>query len=212
MHSKLSANHLERVIKVLSRRNIYIKTVSCEDIEPLIDIHVNSLPRDVLPNLGRTTINRYYAKVLQLQLGRKAALFGAYENSELVGFCCLTQCSVGIFSLISLDTISNLFFMLARNPGLFLKALVQLWQESSLSDSTGEIAYIAVGDRHRSMGIGGLLIHRCMTYCREQKLQCIQTKTSNERLYSHYLIKYEAMTVNEFKVLGDAYHVIKWRV
>lgn len=196
----------------MSGKDVYLKTVYSEDIERLIDIHVHSLPGDVLPNLGRATINRYYSEVLKFQSERKAVLFGAYQEFRIIGFCCLTTSSVGIFSLVRVDTIGNLASMLFRKPALLVNALVQLWHATSIPDSACEIAYIGVEDRFRGIGIGGLLINRCMAYCREQGFLYLQTKTSNERLCEYYLTSYGGTIVKEFRIFGDAYRLIRWRV
>lgn len=194
------------------KKSICLKTLSYENIERVVDIHVNSLPSDVLPNLGRGTINRYYCELLLLQSEQQAALFGAYEGGVLVGFCCLTKRSVGVHSLVRLDTLVNLLSMVFLNPRLFVKAVVQFWHTSSITDLAAEIAYIAVEDRVRGRGIGRLLIDCCIAYCREQGFLYIQTKTSNTRLCNHYLARYAAKIVSEFTVLGEVYRVTRWRV
>ncbi len=196
----------------MNDNSIFIRTVAQEDLERLIDIHVKSLPNDVLPNLGRGTINRYYRKILELQVGQNAALFGAYGDHGLVGFCCLTKRPVDIASLIGVDTATNLLGIFFLRPTLFLKALAQLWHVSSIPCSAFEIAYIAVEDGVRGMGVGGLLIGRCMAYGREFDCKYIQTKTSNDRLCKHYMASYRGKIVKEFSVFQDVYRVIRWSV
>jgi hypothetical protein len=196
----------------LNGNSIFIRAVAQADIERLIDIHVQSLPNDVLPNLGRGTIIRYYSKILELQAEQNAALFGAYGDRGLVGFCCVTRRPVEVASLIGVDTIKNLLSMFFLRPALFFKALAQLWHAPSIPCSAFEIAYIAVEDSVRGMGVGGLLIGQCMAYGRESECKYIQTKTSNDRLCKHYLASYGGKIVNEFCVFQDVYRVIRWSV
>jgi GNAT superfamily N-acetyltransferase len=192
-------------------KNISLKIIGYEDINRVADIHCRSLHEGVLPNLGQGTVVRYYRKINQNQLTGNAFLYGAYEDDQLVGFCCLTKRPVELSAIIKLDTMAQILVMFFRDPVIFIKALAQFIYDSPVSSSAFEISYIAVEDGIRGLGVGSLLINFCMRQCREQGIPYIQTKTSNKSLQRHYIVKYGGEVINEFAVFGDIYRVIKWR-
>jgi ribosomal protein S18 acetylase RimI-like enzyme len=190
--------------------NFEIRPIRESDIAAQTVLHQESLPDDVLPNLGEKTLLRYYKKSFVERATRTHILLGAFQQQQLVGFCQVCVGGTNFIEIVRLDTLLALARLILLRPTVLCNGIVQFLHASSAGDKTAEIAFIAVSPGARGNGVGTALILRAMDLCKEKSVQCFQTKTSNERFCEFYKKTFGAKEILVIRGLGAIYHVLRW--
>jgi ribosomal protein S18 acetylase RimI-like enzyme len=105
---------------------VRVAALSHADLPDVVAIHIDAFPDSAITKLGRETIARYYAWLMDGP--HDAKLMGAWTDTQLVGFC-----AAGVFrGALNGFLRANRRFLalhLARHPRLLLSPLVRdrLW-------------------------------------------------------------------------------------
>ncbi|SRR6266498_838935 len=65
--------------------NITLRSISQNDLDSIVEIHLNAFSDRALAGLGREAVRRYYE--WQLQGPHEAIALGIYQDEKLAGFC-----------------------------------------------------------------------------------------------------------------------------
>lgn len=142
---------------------MFIRTISSSDhINNIINIHKEAFPGFFLTKLGDSFLKVYYKSVIK----NGSSLFvGAFNQNELVGFCCTAIVSKNFNKVIIRDNLIVFTFLglklLITNPrylyGLFRNMTKK---SSSVQDRSdyAELLSIAVLNKYQGFGYGQKMI------------------------------------------------------
>jgi len=173
-----------------------IKEISLSDIDDVVSVHMQSLPQDIFPLLGKNFLTRFYSAALQSDY---CMILGFYQETRLQGFIFLTTQSDKVIP----DIISKNFFGIMKSAisGVIknvslLKGLV--WnsarmffsrKKNLISSAIGpEIFFIVVRSDSRSKNIGSALIDQAKSFFVNRGYHQMKVKT----------LKYDNGAVIEF--------------
>lgn len=187
-----------------------VRAIKLHEIAAVVGIHMAALPDDVLPNLGRETLTRYYKRALSSSNNKKVYMVGAFKGQILIGFCQIAFKPVSLFNIIKIDTIFRIIFLVLSRPGVFLNGLIQYLMTIDLDEKSAELAFIAILPSYQSAGVGKRLILEAKVISAEQGKEWIVTKTANKRLSEYYINRLHARKIKSFRGVGVIYNILKW--
>lgn len=188
--------------------NWTIRKISVDECKKVVDIHLESLPEDVLPSLGRNVLKKYYEKVVS---DKAQMIFGAFSDDQLLGFCLLSSKPVGLFRLfLNLDGLLALSRFALLRPKSFFLAIMQSLKKENIGQDAAEISFIAVLPKYQGKSIGRGLISYGVQWCFKRGIKYVQTKTANEFLLSYYVREYSAEILSSYDLFGRHYSEVRW--
>jgi GNAT superfamily N-acetyltransferase len=192
-----------------------IKTIALSDIDAVISLHMESLPEDFFPQLGKFFLTQFYSAALQSEY---CTIFGFYHEKTLLGFIFLTTNSSKVLS----DIVSKNFFRIVysavsgviKNRSL-LKGLI--WNSARTifsrkpdrlsSKIHPEVYFIVVREKSRSKNIGSTLINEAKSYFCNMGFHQMKVKTlknNNEKTIEFYK-KNGGTIIEEFDFFNRCY-------
>ncbi len=185
---------------------VKIRKVVEKDIPRLINIHLNSLPEDVMSVIGKRILDKYYSSILK---DKSNYIFGIYYEKHLVSFCCIARSTINIIEIFDVFIISSFFKLFFSKPKIIFSAIIQFLNHHKLENSL-EISFIATDVNFQSKGFGRMLINHINEYFGKMKIDYLITKTSNDRLKRFYIENYNAKTYRTFKIFDKKYYYLRW--
>lgn len=190
-------------------RNIHdqiaIKTLETTNVEELAKIHINSLPNDVLPNLGFSFLCSYYTEI---ERDREQILVGCYYDKEIIGFCHISCKEINYFKVSKLIFYYSILRLILFKPKIFALAILQFWKRRELAPDTAEISFVGLLPEYQGLGIGEKIIR----YCLDVSLRCgfkfLRTKTSNVWLKEFYEKRFKARKVDTLSGIDTVYYYL----
>lgn len=188
-----------------------IRTLSADDLDDVVKIHLAALSDDVLPNLGKATLQNYYKIVLT---DGTQLLFGVMLEKRVVGFCQVSIRRISFGRIFcNINTVIGLGRLLVFHPRIFYSGVKQVIRSVPLENGTVEISFIAVAPEWQGSGLGKVLLMHAIQFCRkDENITSMQTKTANEQLRNFYVREYCAKEFDCFKVGGQKYFLLKWSI
>jgi len=185
-----------------------IRKATNNDIKALADIHLATLPNDLLPRIGARFLSKqFYPAILR---SNHAFTIVDIEDDEVRSFIIFAYDSVAVteqvmgnkvvlswyLSLALLRDFSLLGEIFGYLKGFKTELHVQI---DGKLEEIPELYLLATAPEHHSKGIGGRLINRGLDMLskKEEGLQCI-VKTSSDRARKFY-------TKHHFKEIGLEY-------
>jgi ribosomal protein S18 acetylase RimI-like enzyme len=188
--------------------SLNIQKISLSKLDEVVNIHSIALPDDVLTNLGKTLLSRYYKSAIE---DHSQLIIGCSSDGNLLGYCLISKRDLGLMRLFfSFHGLSTLLALMLSRPHLFYSGLKQAIRITQLKANTAEISFIAVLPEYQGIGIGKAMIDYAVQVCRGKKIEFLQTKTANRRLRNYYIKKHFAEEVDRYDVCGKVYSVLKW--
>ena len=132
-----------------------LSSVSEDKIKQLYDIHLKSLPNDIIHFFGYDIEKKY---ILGLIEENKCRIIVALSNKSIVGFIILRFGFFNIKKIIDLSSILKFLINSILNPMLILRLTYQLLKPTIIPKQSCEIDYFAVSNRFKSQGIGKKLL------------------------------------------------------
>jgi ribosomal protein S18 acetylase RimI-like enzyme len=178
-------------------------------IEKICAIHLDALPEDVLPRLGKSFVENFYRIILT---ERDQLVIGYRVEKKIVGFILLSKQPITIFpKFISFRLFISLLKLSFLRPKTLVSAIVQWFKRTPMTSDVAEISYFAVLPEFQGRGIGMELIKSLNEFVGPE-IKFIQTKTSNINLRNYYISRIGAEIVHSFKALDRDFSVLEWRV
>jgi len=185
-----------------------LKKITDCDLSEVVNIHIESLPNDILPSLGINVLNKYYKKVIS---DETQFIFGAYSGNELLGFCLISNRPVGLFSAVfNVDGLIALLRLALLRPDKFYLGVMQAIKKENINRDAAEISFIAVSPRHQGKSIGRSMITCGTQWCFKKGIKYLQTKTANEWLLDYYIKEYAAEVLSDYYLCGRHYSEVRW--
>ncbi len=185
-----------------------INIIGENELTKVVDIHLESLPEDVMPSLGRDALKKYYEKVVS---DKMQMLFGAFLEDQLVGFCLISSKPVGYLrSIVNLNGLIALCRLVLLQPDRLYLGIMQFIRKEDLEHDAAEILFIAVSPKYQGNSIGRELISYGVQCCFNRGIKFIQTKTANELLLSYYIREYSADILSSYNLCGRRYTEVRW--
>lgn len=194
-------------------KSLYIKKLEPTLIKEVVEIHIESLPNDFLPGLGREfLINDFYPAVLNSKYGKT---YVAMQNDHACGFVIVTKDSSSFFRSIiknkfwnflkvGLQTSFSSFTRFKDNLNIIVSA-----SKEEIKPDFGEIYEIAVKDTFQGKGIGKKLVDKSVEYLENEKIQGIKIKTLKKNTdWINSLKKMGWRIINEFTLIGRKYVIL----
>ena len=187
-----------------------IRTASLLDINDIINIHIESLPKGIQTYMGLSFLRqKYYFLIMFSEVKLVCEI-----NGEVVGFSLSSPKSefklklkLKHFLKISLNLIKNISIVLKLFYGRFLLFITKdsISNKDKLNVNNIELGYISISKSKRSMCIGTLLIDEFENTAKNEfNYTKIKTRTHNERLTNFYLLNKNA-TIQKQKSSGHNY-------
>ena len=186
-----------------------LSSVSEDKIKQLYDIHLKSLPNDIIHYFGYNLEKKY---ILRLIKENKCRIIVALSNKFVVGFIILRFGVFNIKKIIDLSSVLKFLINSILNPMLILRLTYQLLKPTTIPEQSCEIDYFAVSSRFKSKGIGKKLLKIAEKTAKEKKFKKIFTKTYNKKLAYFYINKKKAVLLNKYKILHYLYFCIYWKI
>lgn len=186
-----------------------IRLLKENDTCKVAKIHVNSLPNDVIANLGVDFVLVFYREILRLE---GQYLIGYFIGSRLVGFILVSCNKIPFLTLIFNKKFMKSFFnIIIKKPFILYSAVVQSIYRIKPAKDSIEVSFFAVDPGFQGKGIGKEILTNIKAFINNE-YSYIQTKTNNIRLQDFYLQKFKGVVMIEFSVLGSSYSYIKWQI
>jgi len=186
-----------------------IAIVGSHQWKELANIHLSSLPNDVLPSLGKRVVEFFYKKILSSETQK---VIGYYFEGQIVGFILLSMKSINVKSIFfTLDLLFGLIMVVLKKPHILYSGIVQSIKRYPLQHDSVEISYFAIHPDFQGKGFGGLLVNELPKYIDSEK-KYIQTKTRNSKLRDFYIKTKDAEVIYEFSVFKSHYYNLRWAV
>lgn len=197
---------------------ISTRLLNKQDVNELVDIHIEAFSDFFLTSLGRSFLEVYYKSLIKHREG--VAVCAVNESSEMVGFCVGTISSVGFHKRLIISNIIQFGIQFAiilfKNPRSILR-LISNMEKVPVKQIDGNVAeLLSVGVRKSVVGTGagGALVQRFEDELKSKKSMVVTLTTDfdkNERAIGFYRkIGYEIYT--EFIAFPDRkmYKMIKY--
>lgn len=174
--------------------------------EDIFNVHVKSLPSDVLPKFGSGYHMRY---ILQL-LERQGNVFVAVLRGGTIGF--LTSGAVSSAKRIIPRPTEILFFVKSsiRQPVLLPRLVRQILKRALSVPDSSEIEFFAVESEFRGRGVGRALIQQAQKTAFQSGFKVMVTKTNNLDLVRYYQLNHNAEVRDILKSNGTTYYFVQW--
>jgi len=190
-----------------SPSDVEIRIVDEANIENVVAIHCAALPNDILPNLGKKIIRKYYKNIMS---DDSQLLIGAFINKELRGFVQFSRDSFGVAKFVDgFNTIATLIRAAIIRPNIFYAGCMQMFKAKRI-EGAAEISFIAVLPEQQGKGIGSKLLGFITEYGLSSNIETISTKTANKELRDFYIKKYGAKEIYHFSVGKNTYYQLIW--
>lgn len=171
-----------------------IRALSLNDVESVVQIHLNTFEGFFLTNLGKRFLNLYYRSCIKnenLTIG-----VGFYlENNELIGFAIGSRQSKGYYKMIIKTNILAFFMeailILVTNPIALIRLLKNLEKVKNEEDNGNycELLSIGVQKQFEGNGYGKSLLERfeqVAYYKGVQKITLTTDLINNDRALQFY--------------------------
>ena len=155
-----------------------MRFAQADDIGKITALHLQSLPRDLLPRLGRKILSRYYSEFI---CENRVAVYCI--DNEIIGFLALGT------NAISPSVILEGSYLIAIGRIVFQPSVwgQVIWHiiGAKAPDELPEISFIAVDYGHRSCGIGSQLISWICQHLAHRGFEQIKVKTETKNKRSN---------------------------
>ncbi len=186
-----------------------LSSVSEDNIKQLYEIHLESLPNDIIHHFGYKLERKY---ILELIKKKNCKIIIALSKKSIVGFIILKFKEFDIKKVLDFQSILKFFFMSIFNPMLILRLVYQLNNVIKIPKQSCEIDYFAVSKNFKSIGIGKKLVKIAEKEARKKKFKKIFTKTYNKNLAYYYMNKKKGVLLNKYKILNYLYFCVYWKI
>lgn len=183
--------------------------ISAYEESQIFNIHLRSLPDDVLPNFGIGVTQRYLQSLMQTGAG---GVILARTEGTIVGFVVLRTEPVHMVPCLTITGLARFMARSLRRPGLMIRLIAQLLYRVAPPSGCAEIDYFAVDVSHRGAGVGAQLLSHAEIEAARRGCTGIFTKTSNAELYRHYCVSKQATLLSKRRILDSMYHHVWWPV
>ncbi|RJP74827.1 MAG: N-acetyltransferase [Desulfobacteraceae bacterium] len=175
-------------------------------INEIVDIHLESLADDFLPQLGKTVLTTYYNAFIV----HNPIIIVKMEN-KVVGFAALGIHPIDIRSLF-LRHYKQIICTLLRKPFLWGQAV---WLAVPRKHATiyPEIQFIAVQKRYRGLSLGSNLIAHTQRCLSERNQTYLQVKTHDTNtLTNHFYQKNGFVVTGKEKRCNKTFHIYSKKI
>ena len=186
-----------------------LSSVSEDNIKQLYEIHLESLPNDIIHHFGYNLVRRY---ILRLIKKKDCKIIIALSKESIVGFIILRFKEFNIKKLLDFQSILKFFFKSIFNPMLILRLFYQLNYTIKIPKQSCEIDYFAVSKNFKSIGIGKKLVKIAEKEARKKKFKKIFTKTYNKNLAYYYMNKKKSVLLDKYKIFNYLYFCVYWKI
>tara|TARA_Y100000816_G_scaffold291969_1_gene285208 strand:- start:111 stop:713 length:603 start_codon:yes stop_codon:yes gene_type:complete len=199
-------------MKINKKNSLSFKVLSSlseDKIRQIYNIHLKSLPNDIIHYFGYKLEKKY---ILELLKENKCRIIVAISNKSIVGFIIL---KFGVFDMKKVIDFSSVLRFLINsisNPILILRLIYQLCKPTTIPKQSCEIDYFAVSYRFKSKGIGKKLLRIAEKIAKGKKFKKIFTKTYNKKLACFYINKKKAVLSSRYKILHYLYFCVYWKI
>ncbi len=144
-------------------KDICVKNIPLTDMDQVVKVHDSAFKGFFMTELGDSFLKTYYSNVAKSPEG---ILLGAYNNTELIGFCAACKKAAGFNSgliknnLFSFGT-AGLRILFTR-PGALLRLYKNLTKTGNNQDNGdyAELMSIAVSEKAQNTGAGKALVNQ----------------------------------------------------
>jgi len=161
-----------------------LNKVSKAELAEVAKLHVNSLPNDLLPQLGIKYLNHFYSFINKSP--HDGLLVGAIDG-KIVGSVSYTLRSASFLKRSVINTLSSFsrhfvtrYFNSKKLRIASLNIILSLLSTNKI-DLSPELAFIFTDSKFRSMGIGSKLINNLEIVLRKKGLNKYFVKTINSK-------------------------------
>lgn len=186
-----------------------LNSVSEGDIKQIYEIHLESLPNDIIHHFGYKLERKY---ILELTKKKNCKVIIALSKRLIVGFIILRFKEFDIKKVLDFQSILKFFFKSIFNPMLILRLVYQLNNTIKIPKQSCEIDYFAVSKNFKSIGIGKKLVKIAEKEAKKKKFKKIFTKTYNKKLAYYYMNKKKGVLFNKYKILNYLYFCVYWKI
>jgi len=182
-------------------------------IPAVVEIHMQSLPNDFLPRLGKEFLqNVFYPAAMASPFGK---VFVAVGQEKPVGLVIATSDSSKfiksivqnhLLELIKIGARTSIssFFQFKNNIEILLSIF-----KRNVKTNFGEIYEIAVSQDKQSMGIGKALVQVSLEYLRKAGNSGIKIKTLKEnKAWIEFFLRNGWKLSSEFRLIGKEYVIL----
>lgn len=193
-----------------------IRPLTKEYIDSVVNIHIETMPDDFFPLLGRRFLKYFfYSATLNSKYG--STLVSLSNTNNVQGFITIAL-NNGLFLRDILQR-RFLYFMVFGLPPIFLsfRLLKYSWEifnnllKKERVSILAEIVFIAVGSKYQNQGLGKLLVKETLLYLNNHGYDCCKTKVNKENVSARRM--YEKMgypVIDQYKLTGKEwmiYHI-----
>ncbi len=200
------------------RTKKHLKAINIQPLETrwipeVVEIHMQSLPNDFLPGLGKDFLqNVFYPAALFSPFGK---VLVAVEQENPLGFVIVTSESSKFiqhivrenffdFVKIGAKTSISSCVQFKNNIEIFLSVFIK-----EMKNSTGEIYEIAVCQDKQGMGIGKALVQVSIEYLRKAGNSGIKIKTIKEnKSWIEFFLRNGWKLKSDFRLIGKEYVIL----
>jgi ribosomal protein S18 acetylase RimI-like enzyme len=185
-----------------------INELSHAELDKVVKIHIDALKEDVLPQLGREVLRKYYENVVSDQTQK---LFGVFAGADLLGFCLISTSHSGLCRVIlSKQGASSVIKLALNKPKVLLAGFLQTWKKKTIHEGVAEISFIAVSPLYQSIGVGKSMLKHVSQWCFDNDIRFLRTKTSNQFLQQFYVQTFRAEELVKYKLGDKTYWELRW--
>lgn len=188
--------------------NWAIRKITNSELKKIVDVHIESLPDDVLPCLGLNVLREYYKKIIS---DKTQVILGAVSENQLLGFIQISIKPINFYEMFfNMDGLIAIFRMALFQPGKFYLGVMQALKKQGINKDSAEISIIAILPKYQGKSIGRYLIHYAGQLCFSRNIKYLQTKTANELLLAYYIREHSAELLSSYELQGRRYSEVKW--
>jgi ribosomal protein S18 acetylase RimI-like enzyme len=170
-----------------------IRTITRNDLEKIVEIHLEAFSGFFLTSLGPSFLRQYYKSFIGNNEG--ISLCAEDNNQNIVGFCVGTTNSVGFHKRLIMKNfigfISQFFVIMVTKPRAILRLASNLEKhpEVQFEGITAELLSIGVSSLVKGTGVGNLLLKRFEEELKDRKVKQVALTTDyyeNDRVIGFY--------------------------
>jgi ribosomal protein S18 acetylase RimI-like enzyme len=135
-----------------------------QDVDDIVDIHIEAFPGFFLTSLGNSFLRLYYRSLLRHR--EAVAICAVDELSCIVGFCVGTTNSVGFHKRLIINNLfqfgTQFLILLFKKPGSIVRLFFNMEKQpiKQIDGIVAELLSIGVSKSVKGSGIGSVLVKR----------------------------------------------------
>ena len=184
-----------------------LEKVSENIIKEIHQLHLQSLPNDVMPNFGFSVEKKY---LLELNNNRNGRIVIATDDGKIIGFLLLRFKPINMNGLLNAAACVEFISNSLRKKIILVRLIFQLLRSRLNPEGSCEVDYFVVLEQYRGKGVGAKLLLMAEEVARENGFKSIYTKTNNKSLYHFYKKIKNASLVYTFSIFSDKYYGVLW--